>query len=81
MCEGSGNLVTVVKGLSDQSGCWGRSISLGVVGFYANTEHFSGFGAVVASPAECPEGGGGMWGIFGEPLKRATWNTWVCMLY
>ena len=26
-------------------------------------------------------GGGGMWGIFGKPLKRAIWNTRVCMLY
>ena len=42
---------------------------------------FSGVGAIVASfvPAECPEGGG-MWGIFGKPLKRAIWNTRVCML-
>ena len=31
-------------------------------------------------PTECPVGGG-MWGIFGKPLKRAIWNTWVCMLY
>ena len=32
---------------------------------------------IVASfvPAECPKGGGGMWGIFGKPLKRAIWNT------
>ena len=31
---------------------------------------------IVASfvPAECPKGGG-MWGIFGKPLKRAIWNT------
>ena len=39
---------------------------------------------IVASfvPAECPKGGGGgMWGIFGNPLKRAIWNTRVCMLY
>ena len=25
-------------------------------------------------------GGGGMWGIFGKLLKRAIWNTQVCML-
>ena len=25
-------------------------------------------------PTECPVGGG-MWGIFGKPLKRAIWNT------
>ena len=24
--------------------------------------------------------GGGMWGIFGKRLKRAIWNTQVCML-
>ena len=31
---------------------------------------------IVASfvPAECPKGGG-MWGMFGKPLKRAIWNT------
>ena len=33
---------------------------------------FSGIAVIVASfvPAECPKGGG-MWGIFGKPLKRA----------
>ena len=40
---------------------------------------FLGVGAIVASfvPAECPAGGGGggMWGIFRKPLKRAIWNT------
>ena len=43
---------------------------------------FSGFGAIVPSflPTEC-SGGGGMWGIFGKDLKRAIWNTWVCILY
>ena len=37
---------------------------------------FSGVGAFVVSfvPAECPVGGG-MWGIFGKPLKRAIRNT------
>ena len=37
---------------------------------------FSGVGAFVASfvPAECPVGGG-MWVIFGKPLKRAIRNT------
>ena len=37
---------------------------------------FSGVCALVASfvPAECPKGGG-MWGIFGKPLKGAIWNT------
>ena len=37
---------------------------------------FSGVGAFVASfvPAGCPKGGG-MWGIFGKPLKWAIWNT------
>ena len=37
---------------------------------------FWGVGAIVASfvPTECPKGGG-MWGIFGKPLKRAIWNT------
>ena len=43
---------------------------------------FSGVSAIVASfvPTEC-SGGGGMWGIFGKPLKRAIRNTQVCMLY
>ena len=42
----------------------------------------SGVGAIVASfvCTECP-GGGGMWGIFGKPSKRAIRNTQVCMLY
>ena len=31
-------------------------------------------------PNVCPVGGG-MWGIFGKPLQRAIWNTWVRMLY
>ena len=37
---------------------------------------FSGVGAFLASfvPADCPKGGG-MWGIFEKPLKRAVWNT------
>ena len=32
---------------------------------------------IVASfvPAECPVGGGGIWGIFEKPLKRAIPNT------
>ena len=36
---------------------------------------FSGVGAFVVSfvPAECPVGGG-MWDIFGKPLKRAIQN-------
>ena len=29
----------------------------------------------------CVPYGGGMWGIFGKPLKRAIRNTRVCMLY
>ena len=43
---------------------------------------FSGVGAFVVSfvPAECPVGGG-MWGIFGKPLKRAIQNAQICMLY
>ena len=49
----------------------GMHISLGRWG---TCQHgaFSGVGAIVASfvPAECPKGGG-MWGIFGKPLKRA----------
>ena len=34
-------------------------------------EAFSGVGAFLASfvPAECPKGGGGMWGILEKPLK------------
>ena len=37
---------------------------------------------IVASfvPTQCPVGGGGMWGIFGKPLKGAIWNTQACML-
>ena len=41
-------------------------------------------GVIVASfvPTMCTigGGGGGMWGIFGKPLKRALRNPWVCML-
>ena len=44
-----------------------------------------GFSVVVVTvalflPPVCPEGGG-MWGIFGKPLKRAIRNTQICMLY
>ena len=41
-----------------------------------------GVGAIVAPfvPTEC-SGVGGMRGIFRKPLKRAIWNTRVCMLY
>ena len=40
---------------------------------------FGGFSVVVVIvalfvPDVCPVGGG-MWGIFGKPLKRAIWNT------
>ena len=52
-----------------------RNISLGRA---VSCQHgaFSGVGAFVVSfvPAECPVGGG-MWGIFGKPLKRAIRNT------
>ena len=52
-----------------------RYISLGRA---VSCQHgaFSGVGAFVVSfvPAECPVGGG-MWGIFGKPLKRAIRNT------
>ena len=52
-----------------------RHISLGRA---VSCQHgaFSGVGAFVVSfvPAECPVGGG-MWGIFGKPLKRAIRNT------
>ena len=52
-----------------------KCISVGVVTFHANTERFQGL-VLLLLPTECPKGGGGgMWGIFGKPLKRATWNT------
>ena len=40
----------------------------------------SGFSVVVVIVAlfvrnVCPRGGGGMWGIFGKPLKKAIWKT------
>ena len=47
-------------------------ISLWDTGFPANTERFQGL--VRLSPHLCPLSvpkGGGMWGIFGKPLKRA----------
>ena len=63
---------------------WGflGCISLRDVANYAKFVGFWGVGAIVASfvPTEC-SGGRGMWGIFGKPLKRAIWNTGVCMLY
>ena len=59
---------------------WAFNISLGRA---VSCQHgaFSGVGAFVVSfvPATCPVGGG-MWGIFGKPLKGATQNTQVCML-
>ena len=57
-------------------------ISLGDGEEYANTERFQGSPRLL--PRLCPLSvpkGGGMWGIFGKPLKRAIWNTRVCMLY
>ena len=55
---------------------WGRHISRGRSGICQHGA-FSGIAVIVASfvPAESPKGGGGMWGIFGKPLKRAIWNT------
>ena len=54
---------------------WCRHISRGRTGICQHGA-FSGIAVIVASfvPAECPKGGG-MWGIFGKPLKRAIRNT------
>ena len=52
------------------------AISLRDVRFGAYTERFQGL--VPLSPHLCPLSvpkGGGMWGRFGKPLKRAIWNT------
>ena len=52
-------------------------ISLGDTGFHANTECFQGLVPLLPHlrPLSVPKGGGGMWGIFGKPLKSAIWNT------
>ena len=54
---------------------WQSHISRGRTGICQHGA-FSGIAVIVASfvPAECPKGGG-MWGIFGKPLKRAIRNT------
>ena len=60
----------------------GSSISLWDTAFGANTERFQGFLPLL--PHLCPLSvpkGGGMWGIFGKPFKRAILNSRVCVLY
>ena len=55
-----------------------QHISLGDGGDYANTERFQGSVPLLLRlcPLSVPEGGGGgMWGTFGKPSKRAIWNT------
>ena len=44
--------------------------------FHANTERFQGLVPLLPQlcSLECPKGGG-MWGIFRKPFKRAIWNT------
>ena len=57
-------------------------ICLCIIGVCANFVHFRGSQPLL--PHLCPLSvpkGGGMWGIFGKRLKRANWNTQVCMLY
>ena len=55
---------------------------LGDVSFPANSERFPGSLPLLPDlcPVSVPEGGG-IWGIFGKPLKRPIWNTRVCVLY
>ena len=50
-------------------------ISFGDVQFRANTERFQGWVPLLPHlfPLSVPKGG--MWGVFGKPLKRAIWNT------